>query len=117
MKTLLLSTAILAFALGPQASASSDLTLVAPTGVAPPMTAPAKPTQVAASDLRLRPGVGQPVSVQLVGIGDNSIARPGSRYPADGRDVQPPAEGLPSTPIALATLLLLLCRLIGRRSS
>ena len=116
MKTLLLSTAILALALGPQASASSDLTVV-PAMVAAPMATPAGPTQVAASDLRLRAGAGQPVSVQLVGIGDNRIARSGSRHAADGRDVKPPAEGLPSTPIALATLLLILCRLIGRRSS
>jgi len=114
MKKLLLSIVIVSFALGTQASASPDLALV------PTMNAPAGATQFAASDLRLLPTAGQPVSVQLVGIGDNRISRTAGR-PAtvDGtvRDSKMPAEGLPSTPIALATLLLLLCRLIGRRSS
>jgi hypothetical protein len=113
MKKLLLTTAILSLALGTQASASPDLSL------APTMTSPVAATQVASSDLMLRPAA-QPVSVQLVGIGDNRVARTASRAAAgDGnaRDGKQPAEGLPSTPIALGTLLLLLCRLIGRRSS
>ncbi len=114
MKKLLLSIVIVSFALGTQASASPDLALV------PTMNAPASATQVAASDLRLLPATAQPVSVQLVGIGDTRISRTAGRSAtADGnvRDGKAPAEGLPSTPIALATLLLLLCRLIGRRSS
>lgn len=114
MKKLLLSIVIVSFALGTQASASPDLALV------PAMNAPATATQVAASDLRLLPGAAQPVSVQLVGIGDSRGTRTAGRLASaegNGRDTKAPAEGLPSTPIALATLLLLLCRLIGRRSS
>jgi hypothetical protein len=113
MKKLLITTAIVSLALASPASASPDLSL------APTMTAPVAATQVASSDLMLR-SASQPVSVQLVGIGDNRIARTAGRPAAgDGnaRDAKQPAEGLPSTPIALATLLLLLCRLIGRRSS
>lgn len=114
MKKLLLSTLIVSFTLGTQASASPDLALV------PTITAPSNATQVAASDLRLLPATAQPVSVQLVGIGDNRLVRNvGRPATADAtvRNAKAPGEGLPSTPIALATLLLLLCRLIGRRSS
>lgn len=114
MKKLLLSILIVSSALGAQATASPDLALV------PTMNAPATATQVAASDLRLLPAGAQPVSLQLVGIGDSRISRTAGR-PATGdgnvRNATPPTEGLPSTPIALATLLLLLCRLIGRRSN
>jgi hypothetical protein len=112
MNKLLFSTAIVSLAFATPASSSPEL-------VMPPaaMAAPVSATQVAASDMLLRPGTGQPVSVQLVGIGDNRVARPVGRQAADTRSPSAPAEGLPSTPIALATLLLLLCRLIGRRSS
>jgi hypothetical protein len=112
MKKLLLFTAILSLAFATPASSSPEL-------VMPPaaMATPGSATQVAASDMRLRPVAGQPVSVQLVSIGDNRVAQPIGRQAADTRSPSAPAEGLPSTPIALATLLLLLCRLIGRRSS
>jgi hypothetical protein len=114
MKKLLLSIVIVSSALGTHASATPDLALV------PTMNAPATATQLAASDVRLLPSGAQSVSVQLVGIGDSRMSRTvGRPAAADGniRDGKPPAEGLPSTPIALATLLLLLCRLIGRRSN
>ncbi len=112
MNKLLFSTAIVSLAFATPASSSPELVLP-PAAMAAPLSA----TQVAASDMLLRPGAGQPVSVQLVGIGENRVARPVGRQAADTRSSSAPAEGLPSTPIALATLLLLLCRLIGRRSS
>jgi hypothetical protein len=112
MNKLLLSTAILS--LGFATPASSNPELVIPSAV---LAAPVSATQVAASDVRLMPVAGQPVSVQLVGIADNRMTRPVGRQAVDTRTPSAPSEGLPSTPIALATLLLLLCRLIGRRSS
>lgn len=131
MKKLLLSIAILSLVLGGQARASTHpdasgeaaiAAIAAPTASsalsAPSAAAPA--TQVAAaSDLLLRPAAAQKVSVQLVGIGDNRsdqrIGRSAGQQAADQE--RPGPEGLPSTPVALGALLLLLCMLIGRRNA
>lgn len=124
MKKLLLSFAILSLVLSTQAGASTDLdnaaALAASVATATTQVATATTQVAVASDLRLRPGTAQPVAVQLVGIGENRsdqrVVRSATSPRADTQDRPPPVDGLPSTPVALGALLLLLCMLIGRRN-
>jgi hypothetical protein len=119
MKKLLLSSAILSLVLGAQVRASTNHDALSEAAIAAPTAAAAPATQVAAaSDLLLRPAAAQKVSVQLVGIGDNrSDQRIGRSAGQQAPDQELPGpEGLPSTPVALGALLLLLCMLIGRRN-
>ena len=108
MKKLLPSTAILSLALFTHAGASTDIDLPPPI-----LAAPAATTQVAANDLRLHP---QAVSVQLVGIGENRIVRSAGLQSAERQEARATTDGVPSTPVALAALLLVVCMLIGRRN-
>ena len=78
----------------------------------------AAPTQVAAAaqDLRMRPPPALNAA-QLGVIDDARNAGSGSLRDTARAVENSPAEGLPSTPIALATLLLIICILIGRRNT
>ena len=80
-------------------------------------SASAAPTQVAAvaQDLRSKtpPALNAVQMAVIDGPRKGVVSLRDEARPAD----KGPAEGLPSTPIALATLLLMICILIGRRNS
>ena len=54
--------------------------------------------------------------MQLVGIGENRIVRSAGLQSAERQEARATTDGVPSTPVALAALLLVLCMLIGRRN-
>ena len=106
MKPLLRSLLILSIALFSQSALAADPVPAAPTA-----------TQVAAASQDLRSRTNPALTTVQLAIGDG----PTSAGSASLRDAARPleqrsAEGLPSTPIALASLLLILCILIGRRN-
>lgn len=105
------------------ASALILFSLFSPPGLTADLatTTPAEATQVSIAATELRPAAPAP-GVQFAAVGEARTleARPRDagalRNASQGRDVAT-AGGLPSTPIALASLLLILCILIGRRNT
>jgi len=122
MKPILLTSAVLAFSLFSHAGVTADLATPAAVPVSlaasSPASGPADQTQLASlsQDLRLGSQGPRPAPVQLAAIGDNRI---GSSPLVDGRIQAQNANsgGLPSTPVALSALLLMLCILIRRRNA
>ena len=82
---------------------------------ATPVQAMPKQVAAAAQDLRMMSSDRNPPK-QLAVI-DASRNAGASRLVDAPQAEATPAEGLPSTPIALATVLLMLCILVGRRHS
>jgi hypothetical protein len=80
-------------------------------------SASAAPTQVAAAAQDLRSKTPPVLSTVQMAIIDGSRNGSGSLRDELRPIDKSPTEGLPSTPIALATLLLMICILIGRRNS
>lgn len=77
------------------------------------------PTQLAAvaQDLRMKPPSVRSAS-QLAAVDGSAGAGSAPLVDAPGRQAKDaPADGLPSTPIALATLFLMFCILVGRRNT
>ena len=97
------------------------LTLFSPPSLTADLAVPASlgPTQASVSLVDVRPAA-HAVQLQFAAIGDPRSTRLGTLRdadrPAEKPVVNPAAEGLPSTPVALASLLLILCILIGRRN-
>jgi len=107
MKPLLVSLAI-SMALFSQPGRAAD----------PVISMQAPPTQVAiaAQDLRLT-SPSTRTSAQLAAVDGSGNVGASRLVDAPGQVQSAPAEGLPSTPIALATLLLMFCILVGRRNA
>jgi hypothetical protein len=53
----------------------------------------------------------------MIAIGDSRLGLPRTPAAAESRPDNATAERLPSTPVALASLLLVICILIGRRNT
>ncbi len=108
------SSVILSLMLAGQAALAADS--AKPAAALP---APATTTQlaVAAPELRLRSPSPQAGAVQMIAIGDSRLGQPRTPAAAESRPDNAAAERLPSTPVALASLLLVICILIGRRNT
>jgi hypothetical protein len=107
MKPLLLSLAI-SMALFSQPGRAAD----------PVVSVHPAPTQiaVAAQDLRLK-SPSTRTSPQLAAVDGSGSAVSSRLVDAPGQAQDARGEGLPSTPIALATLVLMFCILVGRRNT
>jgi len=107
MKPLLLSLAI-SMALFSQLGRAAD----------PVVSVQTAPTQVAvaAQDLGLK-SLSTRTSPQLAAVDGSGSVVSSRLVDATGQVKNAPGEGLPSTPIALATLLLMFCILVGRRNT
>ena len=124
MKKLLLTSAILSLSLLSHAGTTADLAIPASSPasqhIALPISLPVSvaPVQmaVAATDEPFGATASRQAPVQLAAVG-GARDQPGSGTLQDadlpGRRVVP--EALPSTPVALASLLLMICILVRRR--
>lgn len=108
MKKILISlSVVLSLGLFSHIGLSADLAI--------PVTASSASVVTAAPEL-LAQARGNQTPLQLAVIGDSNGRRSAGLQDAGPAD-KAAVEGLPSTPIALATLLLVICILVGRRSN
>jgi hypothetical protein len=109
MKKILISlSVVLSLALFSHIGLSADLAI--------PVTASSVSVVNAAPELLAQARATQPPPLQLAAIGDSNGRRSAGLQDAGPAD-KATVEGLPSTPIALATLLLVICILVGRRNN
>lgn len=105
MKKTLISSGILALTLFSHPGSTSDLA----------MHSSLAPALKSLPVIEVRATV-PATQLQLATIGDAQGPRSGNLRDAGRSAGTPPAEGLPSTPVALAAMLLIICILIGRRN-
>lgn len=103
MKKILLSLGVLSLTVFGRPGATADLAMSHSLATTPSVSM----TEVMSA---------QASQLQLAAIGDSRAARPGNLREADRPAAMPAADGLPSTPVALASLLLIICILVGRRN-
>jgi hypothetical protein len=106
MKPLLLSLALLMVLFSQPTRAAEPTT---------PIQATAQQVATAAQDFRMMSSDRNPPKQLAIVDGSRNVGS-GRLVDAPQAEVTP-AEGLPSTPIALATVLLMLCILVGRRQT
>ena len=107
MKKILLSVGVLSLTLFSHPGSTADLAL----------SSARAPTHLSVSMTEIRVGAAAP-PMKLAAIGDpGSGAGAGNLRGADANSEKPAAEALPSTPVALGGLLLILCILIRRRNT
>ena len=104
MKKILLSLGVLSLTVFGRPGATADLAMSPSLATTPSISMTEVMSAAQASQL------------QLAAIGDSRAARPGNLREADRPAAMPAADGLPSTPVALASLLLIICILVGRRN-
>ena len=110
MKKILLSSTAFSISLFSQSGVTADLAI--------PVSLPPAQVAVATQDLRLSPPQARAAGVQFAAIGElQNRGGIGNLQDAKSGATDAVSGGLPSTPIALASLLLMICILIGRRNT